>query len=208
LQGVQGLLLTFHVAAERVPADHESKKALEKALSTADRIILEGRNRVTRLRSENLTEPELKTAIEGVARELNGNTAVEFGAERKGEGSETLQAHVVEEIFCIAREALTNAFRHSNGSRVVVELDYQTRQFVFSCRDNGGGFDPLDLPASQSNGHWGLRGMAERAEKIGATFSCTSSASTGTNVQIIVPARRAYLRIRRFRIFSPRVSSV
>jgi hypothetical protein len=45
LQGVQGLLLTFHVAAEKVPADHESKKTLEKALATADQIILEGRNR-------------------------------------------------------------------------------------------------------------------------------------------------------------------
>jgi Y_Y_Y domain/Histidine kinase len=55
LQGVQGLLLTFHVAAEKVPADHESKRSLEKSLATADRIILEGRNRVSRLRSEYLT---------------------------------------------------------------------------------------------------------------------------------------------------------
>jgi uncharacterized membrane protein len=67
LQGVQGLLLTFHVAAEKVPADHESKKTLEKALATADRIILEGRNRVSRLRSEHLSDEELRASIETFA---------------------------------------------------------------------------------------------------------------------------------------------
>jgi hypothetical protein len=83
LQGVQGLLLSFHVAAEKVPIDHESKPALERALSTADRIIVEGRNRVSRLRSENLTDDELKSLIEGVADNLRGIAAIEFSLERR-----------------------------------------------------------------------------------------------------------------------------
>jgi signal transduction histidine kinase/ligand-binding sensor domain-containing protein len=201
LQGVQGLLLSFHVAAQKVPVDHDSRKALEKALSTADRIILEGRNRVNRLRSEHITDSELKASIEGFANDLNGHTAIEFAAERKG-GSERLQPHIVEEIFCIAREALTNAFRHSNASRILVELDYQRRQFMFACRDNGRGFHAGLEEASRTNGHWGLRGMAERAEKIGAKFSWTSSMGKGTDVQVIVPARRAYTRTNGSRLFS------
>ena len=206
LQGVQGLLLTFHVAAEKVPPDHESKKSLEKALTTAERIILEGRNRVSRLRSEHLTDGELKASIEGFANDLNGSTSIEFVAERKG-GSDTLQTHVVEEIFCIAREALTNAFRHSEGSRIAVGLDYQRRQFVFSCRDNGRGFDLAAQQTSQTNGHWGLRGMAERAEKIGGKFSCVSSTDKGTDVQVSVPRRRAYVRGNGFWIFSQRAGA-
>lgn len=201
LQGVQGLLLSFHVAAEKVPADHESKTSLEKALATADRIILEGRNRVSRLRSEYLTDSELKPSIERFVAEVNSNPAIEFSVERRG-GSEILSAPVVEEIFCIAREALTNAFRHSEASRIVVELDYARRQFKFSCHDNGRGFDSDVLKASQTNGHWGLRGMAERAEKIGAKFSWTSSARNGTDVQVIVPARRAYARTNGSPLFS------
>jgi ligand-binding sensor domain-containing protein/two-component sensor histidine kinase len=203
LQGVQGLLLSFHVAAEKVPADHESKKTLDRALATADRIILEGRNRVSRLRSEHLTDSELKASIESFVSDLNGHREIEFIAERKG-GSDSLQAHVVEEIFCIAREALTNAYRHSEASRIVVELDYQRRRFTFRCSDNGCGFESSALRASQGNGHWGLRGMAERAEKIGAKFSYASSVSKGTDVEVIVPARRAYLRRHGFRLFSPR----
>jgi signal transduction histidine kinase/ligand-binding sensor domain-containing protein len=207
LQGVQGLLLTFHVAAEKVPAQHDSKQALERALATADRIILEGRNRVSRLRSENLTDRELKPSIERVGAELKSNPLIEFAVERLG-GSESLDAPVVDEVFCIAREALTNAFRHAAASRIVVELDYQRRRFTFSCRDNGRGFDSGVVQASQTNGHWGLRGMAERAAKIGAKFSCISSPEEGTAVQVTVPARRAYARTNGFQLFSRRGRAV
>jgi signal transduction histidine kinase len=203
LQGIQELLLTFHVAAEKVPADHVSKKALEKALTTADRIIVEGRNRVSRLRSENLTDAELKSLIEGVASNLNGIAAIDFAVERMG-GTDILQSHVVDEVFCIAREALTNAFRHSGASRIVVELNYQSGQFTMSCCDNGRGFDVEALYASPTNGHWGLRGMWERAERIGGKLSFTSAPDKGTEVHITMPARLAYVRTRRFRDFFAR----
>ena len=197
LQGVQGLLLSFHVAAERVPADHVSKRALEKALTTADRIIEEGRNRVSRLRAENLNDAELKSLIEGVAANFTAARAIDFAVERTGT-SNVLRSHVVDEIFCIAREALTNAFRHSGGSLVVVELDYQKREFKMSCRDNGRGFDAEAFCTHQSHGHWGLRGMEERAQGIGAKLSLTSAADNGTQVYITMPARLAYVRHRRF----------
>jgi signal transduction histidine kinase/ligand-binding sensor domain-containing protein len=197
LQGVQGLLLSFHVAAEKVPADHASKKVLEKALTTADRIIEEGRNRVNRLRAENLNDTELKSLIEGVAANFNASRAIEVAVERKG-GSNALRNQVVDEVFCVAREALTNAFRHSGASRIVIDLDYQEREFTMSCRDNGCGFDAKAFCAHQSNGHWGLRGMEERAEGIGAKLSLTSSADKGTEVRIIMPARLAYVGNRRF----------
>jgi ligand-binding sensor domain-containing protein len=206
LQGVQGLLLSFHVAADKVPADHESKQALERALTTADKIIVEGRNRVTRLRSENLSDAELKSLIEGVAESLSGIAAIEFALERRG-GAGTLQSNVVDEVFCIAREAVTNAYRHSGASRVVVELDYQKRGFRITCRDNGRGFDSKEFLTGPTNGHWGLRGMAERAERMGATFSCTRSVTGGTEVYLMVPARRAYQRPSRFRFFSLRTAA-
>jgi signal transduction histidine kinase len=193
LQGVQGLLLSFHVAAEKVPPDHVSKKALEKALTTADRIIIEGRNRVNRLRAEKLNDAELKSLIESVAANFNSVRAIDFAVERRG-GSDTLNSHVVDEVFCIAREALTNAFRHSGASRIVIELDYQKGTFRMSCHDNGRGFDAVALSTNATNGHWGLRGMAERAERIGANFACTSSAGQGTEIQVRLPARLAYER--------------
>lgn len=196
LQGVQGLLLSFHVAAEKVPVDHVSKSALEKALTTADRIIVEGRNRVSRLRADNLNDAELTSLIEGVAADLNGFSPINFMIERKGEGK-TLRRHIVDEVFCIAREALTNAFHHSGASQIALELNYEKHQFRMTCRDNGRGFDAAPHLASQTNGHWGLRGMEERAQNIGANFSCTSSQGKGTEVNVLVPGRRAYVRTSR-----------
>jgi signal transduction histidine kinase len=77
-------------------------------------IVVEGRDRVNRLRSENLTDAELKSLIEGVADNLRGIRAIEFALERKG-GSDTIQSHVVDEVFCLAREAVTNAYRPLRG---------------------------------------------------------------------------------------------
>jgi len=158
------LLLNFHVAAQKVPPDHESKRALEKALTTADHIILEGRNRVNRLRSEDLTDAELKALVEGVAANLNGAGEIDFAVERTG-GKGSLRSDVADEVFCIAREALTNAFRHSEASRIVVELDYDKHKFRMSCRKNGQGFDVAALQANSKDGHWGLRGMEEQCRE-------------------------------------------
>jgi signal transduction histidine kinase len=189
---MQGLLLSFHVAAEKVPAGHESKPLLEKALATADRMLIEGRNRVTKLRSEHLSDGELKPAIECVADDLNVGDAVSFAAHRCG-SDRVLDLHVVDEIFSIAREALANAFRHSEATRIDVELDYQPREFKMTCRDNGHGFD-VNAMLLAPNVHWGLRGMTERAEKIGASFICQSAGGMGSEVRVVVPARRAYVR--------------
>jgi len=193
LQGVQGLLLSFHAAASKVPTDHESKKALERALATADRIILEGRDRVNRLRSERLTDGELESSIETVADDLTGLSKIDFALERTGT-RQALNPEIVDEIYYIVREALTNSFHHSGASQVVVAFDYGKQQFSIICRDNGRGFDTHGLQESSTKGHWGLRGMAERAERIGATFDYTSVPGDGVETRLALPASRAYVR--------------
>src|SRR5262249_11341817 len=115
LQGIQGLLLNFHVAAKKIAPDNESKQMLEHALSTADRIIIEGRNRVSSLRSEHLTDAELIGSIESVGSDLMPARKLDFRVNRSGDPA-TLHAHVADEVFYIAREALTNAFRHSGAA--------------------------------------------------------------------------------------------
>jgi signal transduction histidine kinase len=156
-------------------------------------MLIEGRNRVTKLRSEHLSDGELKPAIECVADDLNVGDAVSFAAHRRG-SDRVLDLHVVDEIFSIAREALANAFRHSEATRIDVELDYQPHEFKMTCRDNGHGFELDAILAPGPNGHWGLHGMKERAGKIGASFICQSAAGMGTEVRVVVPGRRAYVR--------------
>jgi signal transduction histidine kinase len=188
LQGIQGLLLTFHVAAQKTSPDEESKLMLENALSTADRIILEGRNRVSSLRSEQLTDAELVAAIENAGRDLRSDSEAQFSVQRSG-GDASLHAHVADEIFWIAREALTNAFRHAGATRISVELNYGKRYFRMICSDNGRGFDSGN---GGKEDHWGLRGMAERARRLGGQLQIQSDRARGTEIRALVPAYRAY----------------
>jgi signal transduction histidine kinase len=59
-------------------------------------------------------------------------------------------------------------------------------------RDNGGGIDPKMLKEGGIAGHWGLRGVRERAQRIGTKLDFWSEAGAGTEVQLTVPASVAY----------------
>jgi len=58
-------------------------------------------------------------------------------------------------------------------------------------RDNGCGIDPQVLQEGRE-GHWGLTGMRERAERIGANLAIESAAGGGTVVQLSVPSAVAF----------------
>jgi signal transduction histidine kinase len=58
-------------------------------------------------------------------------------------------------------------------------------------RDNGCGIDPLVLQSGR-DGHWGLSGMRERAEKMGVRLKVWSSSSAGTEVELTVPGHIAF----------------
>ncbi len=188
LQGIQGLLLTFHVAAEKVPPDDESKAILERALATADRIILEGRNRVSRLRTEHLSDSELIASLENLCNDLNSKGDMQCRVNRRGTAA-ALNAHVADEMFCVAREALTNSFRHSHASQVTVDLSYGNRFFSMVCKDDGRGFEPR---AEGKRGHWGVKGMEERVQEVGGQLSRRSSPQGGAEIRVAIPSYRAY----------------
>ena len=99
---------------------------------------------------------------------------------------------VLEESYCIGREALNNALTHSKGSHVEVEITYDPRQFRLRVRDNGHGLDPKILEDGGRPGHWGLRGMRERSERIGAQLNIWSGTQTGTEIELTVPGATAY----------------
>jgi signal transduction histidine kinase len=99
---------------------------------------------------------------------------------------------VRDEVFRIAAEALRNAYQHSHGEQVEVELRYDPRQFRLRVRDDGQGIDPLLLASGGREGHFGLRGMRERAKLVGGKLTIWSAPGSGTEVEATIPASRAY----------------
>jgi signal transduction histidine kinase len=191
LQGIQGLMLHFHVAAQELPEGGRPRQAMERALATADRIVVEGRDRVNRLRSDHFTHKDLTQAFEAIASDLSYEQRVRFALKIEGRG-EDVTSPVLNELHYIGREAISNAFRHSNASEITVRLSCWPKSVVLAVADNGHGFDSEAQEINPSAGHWGLRGMKERAEVMGARFECNSTPNKGTQITVTVAAHRAY----------------
>src|SRR5690606_24195607 len=98
---------------------------------------------------------------------------------------------VADEAEHIAREAVTNALRHSGGVNITVLLDFDPAALRMNVRDDGRGFDEASGRVADRPGHFGIAGMRERAGAIGAQLHVSSSPD-GTEVRLVVPAGIAY----------------
>lgn len=85
-------------------------------------------------------------------------------------------------LLRIAQESLNNALRHANAKTITLSLDYAPTQLCLKINDDGIGFT---LP-SRGNG-FGLRGMQQRADSIGAQFNLQSEPGQGTLVTVLLP---------------------
>ncbi len=195
LQSFQGLLLMFQAALQLLPhRPAEARQRLERALDQACAATTEARHAVQGLRalSVETTDPVgcLRNMVADLTREQGDGTpsirVVAHGTPRR------LKPVVGDEIYRIAGEALRNALRHAAAQHISAEIRYDGRQFRVRVRDDGKGFDEQAVKRDQSTGHFGLRGMRERAEKIGGGLEVLSNPGFGTEIVFSIPAAIAY----------------
>src|SRR5262249_18738651 len=159
--------------------------------------IAEGRDAVQGLRSSTLVGNDLARAIRMLGEELtthhSDNRCPDFGVQVEGRARD-LAPILRDDIYRIAGEAIRNAFRHAQASRIEVELRYDQRQLRVRIRDNGKGIDPKVLESGSSPGHYGLPGMHERAKLIGARLTAWSAVNPGKKTKFIIPASIAYVK--------------
>jgi len=86
----------------------------------------------------------------------------------------------------MAREILSNAFRHARARRIEAEVRYDDGHVRVRIRDDGTGIPPKVLEQGGRPGHFGLRGVQERAERIGAQLDFWSEAGMGTEIQLTI----------------------
>ena len=176
----------------------QARQILESAIEQTARAIAEGRETVKGLRTSTEEPYDLAAAIGALGEELATDSAAGRTASFRVyvEGAvRPLHPAIRDEIYRIAGEALRNAFQHSLGSQLEVDLRYDKRQVRLRVRDDGKGIDPKVLAEGGREGHYGLRGMRERAELVGGKLS-TWSGPGGTEDELIIPAQRAYATAR------------
>jgi signal transduction histidine kinase len=98
---------------------------------------------------------------------------------------------VRDDVFRIVGEAMRNAFRHAGARRVEVDIRYGERELGVLVRDDGKGMDRHVVRRGR-DGHFGLHGMRERAKLLGGALTFRSRLEAGTEVELVVPASRAY----------------
>jgi signal transduction histidine kinase len=101
-----------------------------------------------------------------------------------------LNPTIQEQLFLIGREGAMNALRHSQATKIEVEVQYLHDLLHMFVRDNGRGINP-EAVQKEGDSHRGLRGMRERAESIGARFGVWSRISAGAEVRTAVPVEVA-----------------
>jgi signal transduction histidine kinase len=109
----------------------------------------------------------------------------------EGEPQE-LSPDLQDEVYRIAREVLRNAFRHAGAGQIETEIRYDKKQLRLRIRDDGEGIDPKVLEECRRPGHWGLPGVRERAQRIGAQLTFWSQAGAGTEVELTISGAIAY----------------
>ena len=190
LQGVLSASMQLHVAVDQMPADSPLQPPLNRVLQLMGRVVEEGRNTVRGLRSPVEGVHDLEQLFSKIPQELSMQQEIGFRVIVEGPAV-PLQPPIRNDVYSIGREALVNAIRHSRASNIEVELEYTANQLRVLVRDNGCGIDPGVLHAGR-DGHWGLSGMRERAERIGARLKVSSSAASGTEVDLRVPGQLAF----------------
>jgi len=191
LQAVNGLVLRFHAVMERIPPHEHARGLMKDALDCADEVIADGRDAVTNLRLATARPTDFAQDLKLIGERWSRDTGISFEMRIEGPLRE-LDPVAVQECQRIATEAMSNAFRHAQGTRVELRIAHAPRQFHLQVADDGHGFEP-DQPHAR---RWGLIGLQERAQRLNARLH-VSSGGQGTTVAIEVPARIAYKRRRR-----------
>jgi signal transduction histidine kinase/ligand-binding sensor domain-containing protein len=186
LQDFQAMILRLHSISRRLVSGDPNRLAIDEGLRYADKVLAEGRNRIRDIRTDTKAPQDLAKAFADYASELSQAQPVSFDVKVTGAQTE-IDPITRDEIYRIGREAIGNAFKHSDCSKVEVELAYAHHEFQMTVLDDGKGIDPAILTAGGKPGHWGICNMRERAQKIGASLEFLSLPNAGTTLELKLP---------------------
>ncbi|MBD2341743.1 PAS domain S-box protein [Calothrix sp. FACHB-156] len=183
-QAFTGILAQVGAAKQVLTDDVEATEAhLDLIKELARTGLVEARRSVVALRPQLLEEGSLQSALHRLVAQLR-TAAMDTTLYYEIEGAVySLPTEVESNLLRIGQEALTNAIRHANADEIRVELIYDRDQVCLRVQDNGQGFGVGSIPASLG---FGLLGMSERAERIGAQLTIRSQPGEGTEMIVTV----------------------
>jgi PAS domain S-box-containing protein len=182
-QAFTGIIVHLDAASRRMKTNPDAVENYIKTGRDLARYGLdEARRSVEALRPRFLEEGDLHSALSRLATQMFCHSDVEIVYEVIGEQF-PLPNDVENHLFRIGQEALTNVFKYAKASEIRIELIYESEQFYLRIKDNGQGFEKGSIFIGSG---FGLLGMTERAERIGAELTIQTALGQGTEVVVSV----------------------
>jgi signal transduction histidine kinase len=176
--------LAQHAAAQDTPA---TRGRLEEVRTMTSALIADLRRVIRAMRPIYLEDLGLLPAIEMLARDVETASGIPVAYSVVGPVKRLAAAQEIG-LYRIVQEALANAARHARARTIQVKMMFVDRALHLQIHDDGQGFAPPERLSSLSqDGHFGLMGMQERAELIGAQLRIHSSPGQGTTIDIALP---------------------
>lgn len=177
---------------ERDPerCDHELETTKQVARETMTAL----RASIADLRSPTLEHTHINHAFSHALWELGQRTGLQVTYTPQADIDELPEA-IAETLWKVSQEAFTNIEKHAQASCVQVRLTRQDETLLLSIHDDGIGFPPTlyqrqqdgSLLYTSPEGHYGIRGILERAEAAGGHFTLYSAKGQGTTLKITLP---------------------
>ncbi|MGI8500211.1 MAG: PAS domain-containing protein [Hassallia sp.] len=182
-QALTGILLNVGAATQVLTDDLEATQAhLEMVEDLARTGLAEARRSVAALRPQLLEDGSLHSALYHLVTQMRAAADTSVIYEIKGTAY-SMPAEIENNLLRIGQEALTNAIKYAAAAEIRVELVYENTQCILRVKDDGRGFGVGSIPPV---GGFGLLGMSERAEHIGAQLTIQSQPGQGTEIVVIV----------------------
>ncbi|MBW4511762.1 MAG: AAA family ATPase [Scytonematopsis contorta HA4267-MV1] len=182
-QAFTGILVQVGAATQVIADDLSATQAhLEIIDELARTGLTEARRSVTALRPQLLESGSLDSALHRLVTQMRAANNTDIIYEIKG-AAYLLPVEVENNLLRIGQEALTNSIKYACANEIRVELTYENTQCILRVKDDGQGFGVGSIPPV---GGFGLLGMSERAENIGAQLSIQSQPGQGTEIVVTV----------------------
>ncbi|MEH2421614.1 MAG: AAA family ATPase [Nostoc sp.] len=189
-QAFTSIIVHLDAASQRLTLDPDAAQShLKTGRILARSGLADARRSVEALRPQILEQGDLHSALDRFITQMFSMTHVQVVCIMIGEPY-ALPNEVEANLLRIGQEALTNAFKYANASEIRVELRYERclrraepSQCVLQIKDNGQGFESGSLSLNRG---FGLLGMTERAQRIGAELTIQSHLGQGTEIVVRV----------------------
>ncbi len=182
-QGFAGVSVQLEVVARLLNSSADAaKEHLDQARVLVRNSLAEARRSIWELRSQSVENEDFAARLSKMANEVTAAGPVKVRFQVHGT-YRPLRPQVEEQLLMIGQEAVRNAVRHAGAENIHIDLAFEAKKLRMAVADDGCGF-AVPFEGGGPDGHFGLKGMRERAEQIQAGLTIDSAAGQGTKISV------------------------